>query len=458
MALVCLAAQMRSGKDVIADYIVERYGKLYNEKWAKRGWAEGLKSVVSDCFGISRGEIEMWKTESMMPPDYIVTMRQALQMVGDGFRQIKPDVWIAWTLNKSQPMVIPDGRYINELIAVHDADGVNVLIIRPGFENADPHPSEAQMKPVIDYYASALGGKFEGEVTLEMFRHLCDTHDLTPPSGAANIDFVLRNDGTLEELKRKVDAVLIPYLAARFGYSTIPNATCSSDPKDLDEIPVEDLLPSSVYCATQGGYIDPTQPIWGRMGEGVMYKQNAAGVTITPPAGEMPIGRYEILTQVMGLSDKQAEIILEKICAMETGECCADNGVAAWDRINAAQSLKGAQLMSTYDILVDWMKYSPEKANDMIARMKAEKLEDLKMQILNQNPMLMGGCMGDPDVEDDIEDAEFGEVKAPEPDYSDEIVEGENSWERLERRHGLTTNDLFALYGCLKTFMRGERS
>ena len=80
------------------------------------------------------------------------------------------------------------------------------------------------------------------------------------------------------------------------------------------------------------------------------------------------------------------------------------------------------------------------------------------MQILNQNPMLMGGCMGDPDVEDDIEDAEFGEVKAPEPDYSDEIVEGENSWERLERRHGLTTNDLFALYGCLKTFMRGERS
>ena len=43
---------------------------------------------------------------------------------------------------------------------------------------------------------------------------------------------------------------------------------------DLDgAIPVEYFYPGGAYSSIQGGLIDPIQPIWGRMGEWVLYKQ-----------------------------------------------------------------------------------------------------------------------------------------------------------------------------------------
>lgn len=60
------------------------------------------------------------------------------------------------------------------------------------------------------------------------------------------------------------------------------------------------------------------------------------------------------------------------------------------NRINNANGLKGSQLMSDYDILTKWMKYSEDEANEMISRMKIQKLEDLKLQVLAQNPQLLG--------------------------------------------------------------------
>lgn len=43
---------------------------------------------------------------------------------------------------------------------------------------------------------------------------------------------------------------------------------------DLDgSIPIEYFYPGGAYASIQGGLIDPIQPIWGRMGEWVLYKQ-----------------------------------------------------------------------------------------------------------------------------------------------------------------------------------------
>ena len=43
---------------------------------------------------------------------------------------------------------------------------------------------------------------------------------------------------------------------------------------DLDgAIPIEYFYPGGSYSSIQGGLIDPIQPIWGRMGEWVLYKQ-----------------------------------------------------------------------------------------------------------------------------------------------------------------------------------------
>lgn len=66
-------------------------------------------------------------------------------------------------------------------------------------------------------------------------------------------------------------------------------------------------------------------------------------------------------------------------------------------RISAAGSLKGAQIMSDFDILVKWMKYPEDEAKQMLARLKIQKFEDLKMQIVAQNPQLAGVGMPGPD-------------------------------------------------------------
>ena len=59
-------------------------------------------------------------------------------------------------------------------------------------------------------------------------------------------------------------------------------------------------------------------------------------------------------------------------------------------RIGNANGLKGSMLMADFDILTKWMKYSEEEAQEMIARNKIQKLEDLKLQIIGQNPQLLG--------------------------------------------------------------------
>jgi hypothetical protein len=60
------------------------------------------------------------------------------------------------------------------------------------------------------------------------------------------------------------------------------------------------------------------------------------------------------------------------------------------NRINNASTLKSAKLLSDYDILIDWMMYDEEKTREMIARNKMQMLEELKMQIIAQNPGLLG--------------------------------------------------------------------
>jgi hypothetical protein len=60
------------------------------------------------------------------------------------------------------------------------------------------------------------------------------------------------------------------------------------------------------------------------------------------------------------------------------------------NRINNANALKGSMLMSDFDILCKWMKYSEDEVREMLSRNKIQKLEDLKLQIIGQNPQLLG--------------------------------------------------------------------
>lgn len=59
-------------------------------------------------------------------------------------------------------------------------------------------------------------------------------------------------------------------------------------------------------------------------------------------------------------------------------------------RIQNATSIKGSTLMSDYDILTVWLGYSEDQAKIYSARMKMQKIEEAKLQVLAQNPALLG--------------------------------------------------------------------
>jgi intein/homing endonuclease len=60
------------------------------------------------------------------------------------------------------------------------------------------------------------------------------------------------------------------------------------------------------------------------------------------------------------------------------------------NRINIATTLKSSMLMSDFDLLTKFMKMPEEEAKKVISRNKIQKLEDLKIQIIGQNPQLLG--------------------------------------------------------------------
>ena len=75
-------------------------------------------------------------------------------------------------------------------------------------------------------------------------------------------------------------------------------------------------------------------------------------------------------------------------------------------RITNASSLKSAALLSDYDILNKWMQYSESEAKILIGRMKMQKVEDAKLQIMAQNPALLG--VGIPNQQESENNQEIG--------------------------------------------------
>lgn len=88
------------------------------------------------------------------------------------------------------------------------------------------------------------------------------------------------------------------------------------------------------------------------------------------------------------------------------------------NRINNANSLKGSLLLADWDILTKILKYSEEDAEQMISRMKVQKLEEARLQILVQNPPLMGIGLPGSENEDQMGTEPGGSNPMPLPDGS----------------------------------------
>ncbi len=197
MKVIAIAAQLGSGKDTVADYLAKRLNeKIWyaEDRWHRIGFAHAVKKVFMDTFRVSWSFIEEWKRKDEPPPGFDMSVRKSLQFIGDGFRQIKSNIWIETAFRDDRNLIISDGRYINEAKAIKEHGGLVVIVHRPGYENNDPNPSESQIKPIVDWCVqNAQEGPLQGD-------HV------------KNFDFFLKNDGTIEQLYNKIDNVLIPFI------------------------------------------------------------------------------------------------------------------------------------------------------------------------------------------------------------------------------------------------------
>jgi len=196
MKIISIAGQMRSGKNMTGEYLCEKI------KFKPASFANPVKKIFCDAFGVDIDFVEKWKVEQNFPPNFEKNVRQSLQFIGDGFRQIKSDVWIDYAIkNNPDYSCYMDGRYINELSKVRQQNGINILVWRPGYENNDPNQSEAQIRPIVEWFASK---NIEGDVS--------GISKEQAPEGCQYINFFIMNNGTLENLYNKIDNLIISNL------------------------------------------------------------------------------------------------------------------------------------------------------------------------------------------------------------------------------------------------------
>ena len=176
--LIGVLGLKRSGKDTTADYIVKNY------QFQKLTFAEPLKEACRILFNFDEEQL-YGSTKEDIDSRWGVSPRTVYQYIGteifrNNIQNIMPDIknnfWVKLTIdnynkNKNKNTIISDVRFKNEIDAIRGEGGIIIKIIRPENTNKDEHESE---KNIMN-----LKGNYE-----------------------------IINDGTLEDLYRKIDIVL----------------------------------------------------------------------------------------------------------------------------------------------------------------------------------------------------------------------------------------------------------
>ena len=178
-----ICGKKRSGKDVIADYLVSNYG------FEKQKIAENLKNAVKLLFSFTDQQLED-DTKDIVDIRWGISPRKAMQFIGTDIMQFEiqkiiPDIgrnfWInsfLQKLNNNNKIVISDIRFKHEYEAIKQAcrAGDKFLMIkveRKGLTLEDTHASEIEFEDIP-------------------------------------IDITIQNDGTLEDLTNQISRLVDP--------------------------------------------------------------------------------------------------------------------------------------------------------------------------------------------------------------------------------------------------------
>lgn len=205
MKLIGCFGQLASGKDELCNYLVKSLNNRAScSIWQRKAFATAVKQVFCDAFGVDFDFIEEWKRKSEIPPGMKKPVRQGLQFIGDGFRQIQDDIWIEKALKDDGYYCISDGRYINEAKMIKKKGGINILLYRPGYLNDDQNASEAEIRPLVEW---CRDNKKDGQILWKN-----DVWDVVLPSGIECFDLFVINDGSLQKLHNKIERIVVPHI------------------------------------------------------------------------------------------------------------------------------------------------------------------------------------------------------------------------------------------------------
>lgn len=195
-----------SGKDTIADYLVNLHG------FRRESFANSLKDAVAQVFGWDRtmlegrtkqsrewrDQVDPWWADRLNMPE--LTPRLMLQLWGTEVcrRGFHDDIWIASLENKLRnsrdDVVISDCRFPNEIRAIRSAGGQVVRVVR----GAEPEWYEA---------AESANRGPDANPTWSLSKQRLERLKIHASETAwvgTDFDTVLDNNGTLDHLYSQV--------------------------------------------------------------------------------------------------------------------------------------------------------------------------------------------------------------------------------------------------------------
>jgi hypothetical protein len=185
-SLVAFVGFVSCGKDTVADCLLARGG------YTTLAFADSIKDCLSSIFCWDRDMIE-GKTKESRAWREMVDPWWAAKL---GMPHFNPQIWILNTRRRAEQtdahIIIKDVRFVNEIDAVRSWGG-QVKRIRRG-----PEPSWFGMAQ-----AAALGDALAIEIMAQM-----DIHRSEWEWTASEFDGLITNDGSLDDLRKQVDANL----------------------------------------------------------------------------------------------------------------------------------------------------------------------------------------------------------------------------------------------------------
>lgn len=213
--IIGLVGFIGSGKDTVAKHFVS-HGCVQDS------FASPLKDICSSTFGWQRELLEGDSIESREfreTPDMFwsrklgipnFTPRLALQLIGTDVmrKHFHKNIWlnsleyrIRCSMNTSKCVVISDARFQNELKLIHDLNGKVIWV---------------QRGELPEWYETAVGANFGNAVSTKIMNtRYRDVHESEWNWTGFDVDYVIDNNGSLEDLHKQVDDIRSELFTAR---------------------------------------------------------------------------------------------------------------------------------------------------------------------------------------------------------------------------------------------------